>query len=100
MPAWNGRETADITYEDQDTGNSETTLKLTQLLFEHGHLPHGLLVEPEGPGINYYLEVKTTTLGCGTRLFVSRAQYQRVSGTSLLWVEIIYAAYTLDKRKS
>lgn len=86
MPAWNGRETADITYEDHETGNPETTYKLTRLLRENGYLTNDLLVESEGASINYYLEVKTTTLGCGTRLFVSKAQYQRVSHISLLLV--------------
>ena len=79
MPAWNGRETADITYQDQGTENPETSFKLTDLLYKNGYLPNGLSVDDERGSINYYLEVKTTTLGCGTQLFVSKAQYQRVS---------------------
>ena len=84
MPAWNGRETADITYEDHETPNAETTYKLTKLLCEYGYLPNDLMLEHQGASLNYYLEVKTTTLGCGTRLFVSRAQYQRVSRAPFL----------------
>ena len=84
MPAWNGRETADITYEDHETANTQTTYKLTKLLGEYGYLPNDLLLEHQGASLNYYLEVKTTTLGCGTRLFVSKAQYQRVSQPSPL----------------
>ena len=84
MPPWNGRETADIMYEDRETANAETTYKLTMLLWKYGYLPNGLRLEHQGASLNYYLEVKTTTLGCGTRLFVSKAQYQRVSETPLL----------------
>lgn len=84
MPAWNGRETADITYEDHETANTQTTYKLTKLLCEYGYLPNDLILEHQGASLNYYLEVKTTTLGCGTRLFVSKAQYQRVSQPSPL----------------
>ncbi len=72
MPPWKGAETADIVYEDRSP-----EYKFTKLLVDNGHLP-GNRLEP-GPDLKYYLEVKSTTKECGTRFFVSKAQYQRVS---------------------
>jgi len=69
MEAWTGVETADITYED--TGGA-----FTQFLIEQGYLD---LKVWEKARPKYYLEVKTTTKDCDTRLFVSKAQYKRVS---------------------
>jgi hypothetical protein len=70
MEAWNGAETADITYDDKEG-------ELTKLLVENGYLDDIC----SGATPKYYLEVKTTTKECGTRFFVSKSQYQRVRGS-------------------
>lgn len=70
MEAWNGAETADITYDDKDG-------ELTKLLVENMYLDDIWI----GATPKYYLEVKTTTKECGTRFFVSKSQYQRVRGS-------------------
>lgn len=67
MDAWNGAETADITYDD-------TKGEFTKLLVENEYLDDIWI----GAKPNYYLEVKATTKECGTRFFVSKSQYQRV----------------------
>lgn len=69
MDAWNGAETADITYQDNNG-------VFTRLLVENGYLDNVWI----GARPKYYLEVKTTTKECGTRFFVSKSQYQRVCG--------------------
>ena len=76
MGPWVGAETADITYED------EGDYTLTNLLINRGYLLGDYL--DAGARLKYYLEVKTTTKDCGTRFFMSKAQYQRVSRTSKL----------------
>ena len=67
MPAWNGAETADIVYDD--VGG-----EFTDLLYDLGHLSGDPFRVKR-----YYIEVKTTTGACGTRFFMSKAQYRRVS---------------------
>ncbi|KAL9949292.1 hypothetical protein ACHAPB_005240 [Verticillium nonalfalfae] len=68
MPPWNGRETADMTYQD-------VRGELTKWLKDHGYL--------DGEGWwdarpKYYIEVKTTTGPHNTPFYMSKAQYQRV----------------------
>ena len=69
MPVWDDRETADIAYEYHEMAFTEKTYKLTKLLSEHGHLPSDLFLGHQGPSLNYYLELKSTTLVRGNRLF-------------------------------
>lgn len=78
MRAWNDTVTAD-TYEDQGMADIEATYRPTSLLRKYGCLLKYLLMERQGASRNDYQEVKTTTLGCGMRLSVRRAQYQGVS---------------------
>lgn len=68
MGPWRGAETADIVYDD-----IAPDFKFTKFLESLGYLGAG------NSPVKYYLEVKTTKNECGTRLFVSRAQYNRVS---------------------
>jgi hypothetical protein len=68
MEPWRGAETADITYEDKEG-------ELTQLLIANGYLDRSIWASAKP---KYFLEVKTTTKECATRLFVSKSQYQRV----------------------
>ena len=70
MDDWSGQETADIVYEDCGPDH-----KLTAFLSRH-LLPGYRLHEREN--IKYYLEVKTTTLDCSTKFYLSKAQYNRV----------------------
>ncbi len=69
MEPWSLRETSDITYTDCDG-------VLTKLLIAKGYLDRDTwgLARP-----NYFIEVKTTTSACETPLYMSKAQYQRVS---------------------
>ena len=67
---WNGRETADITFED---GHSD----LLALLISKGYLD----VSESTVGVRptFYLEVKGTVQGCDAPLFMSKGQYERIS---------------------
>ena len=67
MPAWEGSETADITYRDVRS-------VFTSLLIEKGYLEE--VWREARP--NYFIEVKTTTGLCGDRFFLSTGQYSRV----------------------
>lgn len=69
MEPWRGGETTDIVYNDVGPD-----YKLTKLLETRGFPLRGA-----NSPVTYYLQVKTTKGECGTRLFVSRAQYKRVS---------------------
>jgi hypothetical protein len=74
MKGWNDPETADITYNDIH-GN------FTRLLIDKGYLPSAVW---QNARPLYYLEVKTTTNECNTRLFMTKSQYQRVSPQVIL----------------
>jgi hypothetical protein len=69
LAAWQGRETADITYADSEGD-------LTKLLIEKGYLQSETW-EAETP--TYYLEVKTTTKDFSEQFYMSGSQYHRVS---------------------
>jgi hypothetical protein len=75
MGNWQGRETADIVYKDQDGS-------LTRYLREHctGGFPEGIREDRDftTESIEYFLEVKTTTSACHTRFYMSGSQYARV----------------------
>ena len=68
MPDWGGSETADIVYEDCGPDYKLTAFFSSQLREYRLH-----------ERIKYYLEVKTTTLDCSTKFYLSKAQYNRVS---------------------
>jgi len=68
MEVWREKETADIVYQDEEG-------ELTQLLIANGYL-NGSIWSSAKP--KYFLEVKTTTKECGTRLFLSKNQYNLV----------------------
>jgi hypothetical protein len=70
MPAWSGRETADITYDD-------TAGSLTAMLIDRGYLERE---EWQDARPRYFIEVKSTTGPCATPFFMSKHQYRRVSG--------------------
>jgi hypothetical protein len=73
MRCWTGNETSDIVYED-------THSALTRELIARKYLPpHWASVTPK-----YFLEVKTTKLGCDAKLYVSKAQYELVSLSGML----------------
>ena len=66
---WYGRETADITYHDNEG-------RLTDLLIGYGYLDQETWGDRKP---NYLLEVRTTTGPCDTPFYMSKHQYQRVS---------------------
>ena len=68
MENWPGRETADVTYNDQSG-------VLTALLIEKGYLVEHIWRNARP---KYFMEVKTTTGDCGDRLYISSNQYQLV----------------------
>ena len=70
MDGWSGQETADIVYEDCGPDHKLTAFLSRYLLREYS------LHERED--IKYYLEVKTTTLDCSMKFYLSKAQYNRV----------------------
>ncbi|OCL02139.1 hypothetical protein AOQ84DRAFT_424260 [Glonium stellatum] len=72
MVPWNGREKADITYNDRDG-------VLTSLPIDKGYLRPDIC-----PGIRpkYFIEVKSTTGPCDTPFFMSKYQYQRMQNMS------------------
>ena len=72
MPAWAGRETADITYDDAAGG-------LTAILIDRGYLQQEEWLDARP---RYLIEVKSTTGPCATPFFMSKHQYQRVSVSS------------------
>ncbi|KAJ4286909.1 hypothetical protein N0V88_007854 [Collariella sp. IMI 366227] len=67
MPAWSGRETADITYDDA-AGN------LTAMLIDRGYLEREEWWDARP---RYFIEVKSTTGPCAMPFFMSKHQYQR-----------------------
>lgn len=69
MPAWSGRETADITYND-------TAGALTGMLIDRGYVKRD---EWQSARPKYFIAIKTTTGPCATPFFMSKGQYQRVS---------------------
>lgn len=72
MDDWNGRETADITYNDKYG-------VLTDLLIGQGYLTPNRW---RGRRPMYYIEVKATTGHCGMRFFMSKHQYKRMERLS------------------
>ncbi|KAL4784029.1 hypothetical protein BJX76DRAFT_348158 [Aspergillus varians] len=67
LEAWNGHETADITYTDSEH-------ILTSLLIDKGYLDDTWA----GARPQYYLEVKATTSSWETPFYMSKYQYERV----------------------
>ncbi|KAK1624073.1 hypothetical protein BDP81DRAFT_502426 [Colletotrichum phormii] len=93
MSPWSGRETSDIVY--QDTSN-----RLTALFIDKGYLqeqPRGSI----GGGLNYFIEVKTTTMACETPFYMSKAQYQRMRDQVITensdTVYVIFRVYNLGQ---
>ena len=75
MDSWNGRETADIVYDDDNS-------VLTGLLIDKGYLAQDQWRDHKP---KYYIEVKSTTGACDTPFYMSKHQYQRVSFAVLLF---------------
>lgn len=74
MNPWNGRETADLVYND-------TEGDLTALLVEHGYLdPNGW----HNARPKFFIEVKTTTGPLETPFYLSKYQHRRVSVSKTL----------------
>ncbi|KAL4796623.1 hypothetical protein BDV19DRAFT_398235 [Aspergillus venezuelensis] len=71
MEPWNGRETADITYND-------TEGTLTSVLIEKGYLD----ATWTGTKPRFYLEVKTTTHSYDEPFFMSKHQFERMNNMS------------------
>jgi len=71
MRPWRGKESADILYVDNHHS-------LTKHLVEAGYLSKFWMAATMP--IFYYLEVKTTTKGCGEPFFMSQTQRELVSG--------------------
>lgn len=71
MRPWEGREIADIMYND-------TSGVFTNLLISKGYLSHAIW---GGATPQYFIEVKTTTAACETPFYMSKAQYQKVGAT-------------------
>jgi hypothetical protein len=72
---WTGRETADFVYIDQDGVFTQYLQTACFGGFSTLHCGNGEGFQP----IKYFIEVKTTTLGCDTRFFMSKWQFNRVS---------------------
>ncbi|TVY16404.1 hypothetical protein LARI1_G008274 [Lachnellula arida] len=92
MKEWTGSETADITYNDKEG-------EFTQLLVANGYLVGSIWAAAKP---KYFLEVKTTTKECATKLFLSKSQYRRMQGMKLGAhasdeVYIILRVFNLDK---
>jgi hypothetical protein len=68
MEPWDATETSDIVYTDCEG-------ILTECLIEKGYLARDIWANKRP---KYFIEVKTTTMSCETRFFMSKAQYQRV----------------------
>lgn len=68
MQPWHGRETADITYEDQDGD-------LTDLLINKGYLAEEEWGDRKP---QYYIEVKSTVGVCSTPFYMSDSQYHKM----------------------
>lgn len=66
--AWVGNETSDIVYDDNDG-------EFTRLLIDRGYLKANSWTTARP---RYFIEIKATTSGCGTRFFISKAQYRRM----------------------
>ena len=73
MQPWNGRETADFTFDDMRG-------RLGSLLRDKGYLDVDA-TDTNTPGqvTKYFIEVKTTSGPCGTPFYMSKGQFQRVS---------------------
>jgi hypothetical protein len=68
MGPWQGRETADITYDD-------TEGELTAMLIDRGYLDDD---EWQAARPKYYIEVKATTGSLEAPFYMSKNQYKRV----------------------
>jgi len=75
MEDWNGRETADIVYDDHAG-------VFTEFLIDKGYLAPQTW---RGCKPQYYVEVKSTTGPCGLPFFMSKYQYRRVSLPALFF---------------
>ena len=88
MPTWSGRETADITYNDESG-------VLTGILIDNGYLSAETWT---GARVDYLIEVKTTTGPCRMPFFMSKHQYRRVSALCLNRLVLLSADMRLDAR--
>ncbi|PVH80366.1 hypothetical protein DL98DRAFT_628772 [Cadophora sp. DSE1049] len=92
MAPWTSRETADITYDD-DNG------AFTSILVDKGYLEEYW----RGSTPQYFIEIKTTTGDCNDRFFLSNSQYARMQrytippGGTVPQVYIICRVFNLGK---
>ncbi|KAH7411292.1 hypothetical protein BKA64DRAFT_378000 [Cadophora sp. MPI-SDFR-AT-0126] len=84
MSTWTGRETADITYDD-DGG------VFTSILVDKGYLHEYW----RGSTPHYFIEVKTTTGDCNDRFFLSNSQYARMQSYTIPPGEIVPRVYII-----
>ncbi|KAH6876838.1 hypothetical protein B0T10DRAFT_497374, partial [Thelonectria olida] len=75
MSPWNGRETADITYQDVSGA-------LTSLLADAGHMDTWDADRVRQARPEFFIEVKSTTGPFETPFYMSKAQYRRMQGYS------------------
>ncbi|KAH6667494.1 hypothetical protein B0J14DRAFT_567496 [Halenospora varia] len=73
VEAWHSAESADITYDDSSGA-------FTNLLIGNGYLD-SVIWKDQTP--KYFFEVKTTTMECGTTIFLGRDQYDRMQRMKL-----------------
>ncbi|XRM42034.1 hypothetical protein ABZX51_005272 [Aspergillus tubingensis] len=96
MTAWHGRETADITYDDQDG-------VLTSLFIDKGYLRDDVW---RGKTPRFYIEVKSSTADNRTPFFMSKHQYRRMQEMSngetqsdnMDMVYVIFRVYNLGQQ--
>ncbi|PWY74068.1 hypothetical protein BO83DRAFT_407964 [Aspergillus eucalypticola CBS 122712] len=96
MTAWHGRETADITYDDQDG-------VLTSLFIDKGYLRDDVW---RGKTPRFYIEVKSSTADNRTPFFMSKYQYRRMQEMSngetqsdnMDMVYVIFRVYNLGQQ--
>ncbi|KAL4968127.1 uncharacterized protein BDV14DRAFT_206779 [Aspergillus stella-maris] len=93
LEPWNGRETADITYNDTES-------ILTSVLIDKGYLDSIWL----GTKPRFYLEVKATTYSCDEPFYMSKHQFERMNNMSAVEpnqedarLYIIFRVYNLGR---
>ncbi|KAI0136379.1 ino80 chromatin remodeling complex protein [Xylariales sp. AK1849] len=92
MEPWVGSETSDIIHADCEGA-------LTRCLIEKGYLARDMWSSRRP---KYFIEVKTTTMSCETRFFMSKAQYRRMKDNAITaesrdTIYVIFRVYNLGQ---